>query len=214
METYTEPERSIPKRKARIVHAPALVDFDTCRRSTGDLELDQLLGGGFALGSWAGLWGRAGSGKSRLALRWLTHMGRTLWCSNEMPTDLVVQTARSCGAVLENLYVATDVDPTEIAQHSRELRCNFMGFDSISELEDDEADGLLPIMRFWSEGGPRFGIVICHETKDGNYRGPSTFGHGAGGYLLRTSPEAPFARVSIEKSRYCAVGSTLCELVR
>jgi hypothetical protein len=139
-------------------------------------------------------------------------MGRTLWCSNEMPADLVLQTAQSCGAVLENLYIGTDIEPTEVAQHSRESRCSFMGFDSISELTEPEGLELLQHVKFWAEGGPRFGIVICHETKDGQYRGPSTIGH-APDYLLRTSPEPPFARVTIEKSRYCAIDSALLELV-
>jgi hypothetical protein len=130
-----------------------------------------------------------------------------------MPADLVLQTAQSCGAVLENLYIATDIDPDEIAGHARENRCQMVGFDSISELNANEGIELLQKMKFWAEGGPRFGIVICHETKDGQYRGPSTFGH-APDYLLRTSPEPPFARVNVEKSRYCAVDSTLCELVR
>lgn len=212
VDSYTEPEGRPQKLPAKVVHAPELRHSETCRRRTHDLELDGLLGGGFALGSWAGLWGRAGSGKSRLALRWLTHMGRTLWVSNEMPEDLVYLTATSAGAVLENLYIGTDIEPGELAAHCREHHCNFVGFDSISELSDGDGAELLEQMQFWSCGGPRFGIVICHETKDGQYRGPSTFGH-APDYLIRTAPEPPFAQVSIEKSRYCAVGSVLCELV-
>jgi predicted ATP-dependent serine protease len=129
-----------------------------------------------------------------------------------MPADLVLQTAQSCGAVIENLYIATDIDPSEVAQHAREHRCNIAGFDSISELTEREGLELLQQFKFWAEGGPRFGIVICHETKDGQYRGPSTIGH-APDYLIRTSPEPPFARVTIEKSRYCAVDSTVLELV-
>lgn len=213
VESYTEPEGSLPKRKARVTHATSIVNLETCRRPTGDLELDQLLGGGFAVGSWAGMWGRAGSGKSRLALRWLTHMGRTLWCSNEMPEDLVWQTAQSCGAVLENLYIGTDVDSSEVGQLCREHRCNLMGFDSISELPEPEGLQLMKDVKYWAEGGPRFGIVICHETKTGDFLGPTAFGHTPD-TLIRTSREPPFARVTIEKSRFCAVDSVLCELVR
>lgn len=212
-ESYSLPLETTGRRRPRVVHASKVDTTAIRRRATGEIDLDTLTGGGFAVPSWVGLWGLAGSGKTRLALRWLTSLGRVLWCSLEMPAQLVVATAESAGAKVENLWIVEDVIPSELVQLAREERCNLIGFDSISELNDEQGLELLAVMRKWTAGGSRFGIVICHETKDGNYRGPSTFGH-APDYLLKTEPHPDGCQVTIKKSRFCAQGSVVCPLVK
>jgi len=206
-----EPNEGPPKR-SRIVAAVDITDTPRTRQRTHDADFDHVLGGGFALSSWAVLWGLAGSGKSRCALRWSTHLGRTLWVTHEMPQELVAETARSCGAKLSNLFIAEHAQPDELAQLARDARSNVLGFDSISELDNDGGLELLDTVRRWVTGGPRIAIVICHETKDGDYRGPSTIGH-APDYLLRTAPSSDGCAVAVKKSRFCAQGACVCPLL-
>jgi hypothetical protein len=132
-------------------------------------------------------------------------MGRTLWVSLEMPPDLVVSAARSCGARLERLQIATELEPEDLPDLAREHGCQIVGWDSISELEPAKGLRLLNVVRGMTQRAG-FVLVICHATKDGGYRGPSTFGH-APDYLLSVEACAAGACITVEKSRDSARGS-------
>lgn len=196
------------------MQATAIDSTPISRRPCGDSAFDVVLGGGFAIPSWVGLWGLAGSGKSRTAFRWCTHVGVTLCCSLEMPLALARETAASAGAKLERLHIAEDVHPDDFAELARSVRASVLLWDSISELDDDAGLLLMRNVRAWCNAGKRFAVVICHETKDGNYRGPSTFGH-APDYLIKTSPAALEGRaeVAVRKSRFCGRGVTTVPIV-
>jgi predicted ATP-dependent serine protease len=214
IEAFTEPEET-GRPRPRVVAAVTISDAAPVRRPTHDARLDELLGGGFAWRSWSSLWGQEGSGKSRLALRWSTHIGRVLWCSLEMPQQLVRDTAVSCGAKIDRLFIAEDAQPHDVVSLASEIRANVIVYDSISELGHSEADTLLDVVREWScdARSQRFSIVICHATKDGNYRGPSTIGH-APDYVLQAAPHDDGCEVTIRKSRFCGRGSVVCPLIR
>lgn len=201
------------KARARIISADDVGSDHEHRERwrTQDDELDRALGGGFAAASAGVIHGRAGTGKSRVSLRWLTHIGRTLWVTHEMAAPLVVETASSCGARLDNLQIAEDAEPDELADLMRDARATCLGFDSISELDTPAQLRLLRVVRTLSKR-PIFALVICHETKAGELRGPTTIEHALDYQLQAHARTDGFVDVEFRKSRYCPRGRATCAL--
>lgn len=211
--TYTQKGAAAPPaRLPRVVLASDVADAVEIRKfATGDSELDECLRGGLAAPSFVGLWGEAGSGKSRCALRWLTNIGRVLWCSLEMPEALVVATARSCGARLDRLLIAADdIRPSQIAELATRAHCEHFAFDSISELDAEHWNELIDVARKWRRG---IALVICHANAEGKPKGPTQIRH-VPDYVLRASPEDDAALVTIQKSRHSPKGAARCALVK
>jgi len=178
------------------------------RYLTGDKELDALTNG-FPAGARVLLWGRGGSGKSRCALRWATHIGKTLALSVEMEEDECVRSAREAGGKLSELVITRD----ENAQlPSRGVRC--LVLDSISECRDQEA--MLARLTAWATQTRGIVFMVCHATKAGQYKGPTGLQHwGEAEIRVRASKAKPgMARLTFGKSRFCANGSASVPLVR
>ena len=178
------------------------------RYPTGDKELDALLGGGFPAGALVLLWGRGGSGKSRCALRWATKMGNTLALSLEMEKDECIRSGLEAGAKLSNLLYTQD---EECELPARGVRC--LVLDSISECRDQEA--MCARLKEWAQRTLGIVFMVCHATKAGQYKGPSTLQHwGNGEIQVRASKTKPgFARVRFNKSRFCPLGAAFVPVV-
>lgn len=189
------------KRADRLSSKPAP------RLSTGEANLDALLGGGFPAGSTILLWGRGGSGKSRCALRWSTRSGVTACVSLEMTDELCSSTAHSAGGRNDRLLITRD----EKAELPRSAR--FCVYDSISRAR--EPAQALERLEQWAKRTGGVAIVVCHATKAGDYRGPSTLQHwGDAEMQVSASKRQPgSARVRVNKSRFCGLGSAVVPIV-
>jgi predicted ATP-dependent serine protease len=177
------------------------------KHATGDKELDALMGGGFPNGARVLLWGRGGSGKTRCALRWATHIGTTAAYSLEMAEEDFVTSARQAGAKVARLLVNRD----EQADPPRAARC--VVYDSISEAKDPGP--VLERLKTWASKTGGIVFLICHATKAGQYKGPSTLQHfGEAEMQVSASRSKPgSARVRINKSRFCQLGRAVVPLV-
>lgn len=174
------------------------------RYATGDSDLDTVLGGGIPAGARVLVWGRGGSGKSRCALRWATRIGSTACVSLEMEEGECVRTAREAGGKISQLRITRD----EAAPLPR-VRC--IVYDSISEARDPEQ--ALERLKDWASSTGGIVLLVCHATKAGDYRGPSTLQHwGEAEIKIRKAPQGK-ARAMVLKSRFCPTGSALVPLV-
>lgn len=179
----------------------------TPRYTTNERELDALLGGGLPAGSTILLWGRGGSGKSRCALRWSTRNALTACVSVEMTEELCTTSCASAGGRLDRLLITRAVD----AEPPRSAR--FVIYDSISKARDQDA--VLDRLEQWAKRTGGVAIAICHATKAGDYRGASTLQHWPDVEIQvsATKKHPGHARVRINKSRFCALGSALVPIV-
>jgi len=175
---------------------------------TGDKELDAILAGGFPPKTRVLLWGKGGSGKSRCALRWATRLGKALAVSLEMDEELCARTAREAGARIGNLLITRD----EQAQiPTRGVAAVVL--DSISECSNQEE--VCERLSAWAQQTGGVVFMVCHATKSGQYRGPSTLQHwGDVEMQVSASRRQPgSARVRVNKSRICPLGSAVVPLV-
>ncbi len=177
------------------------------RYPTGDATLDALTLGGIPAKARILVWGRGGSGKSRCALRWATRIGRTACVSLEMTEADCKRCALEAGGKLSNLLISTD----EAADLPRGVRC--IVYDSISEAKDPTL--ALERLKAWATRTSGLVFVVCHATKAGQFRGPSTLQHwGEAEFKVSASKsQKGHARVRVLKSRFCPGGAVTVPLV-
>jgi DNA repair protein RadA/Sms len=196
--------------EARAVQATAELPRGPKRVSTGEKNIDRLLGGGLPRTMALLLRGPEGSGKSRLALRWATASARALVVTLEMTEAQTRLTARSAGGKVENLWLLTDMARWEA--EARRIGAEVVVVDSITA----SGRGALRSARAvqtWAQKTGGVGIIISHENKRGQVFGQS----GLGYYLdatLRVTASRKGARVRVLKSRAGPVGHATTRLVQ
>jgi DNA repair protein RadA/Sms len=188
---------------AAFVAASQVKDDNRPRYATGDKDLDAVLKGGIPAGARVLVWGRGGSGKSRCTLRWSTHIGSTACISLEMAEVDCVRYTREAGGKVSQLRVTRD----EQAPLPR-VRC--IVFDSISEATDPT--GALERLKEWAARTGGIVFLICHATKAGEYRGPSTLQHWGEAEFQVSAKGRGLARVRVRKSRFCEQGAAVVPL--
>lgn len=183
------------------------------KATTGDTNLDGLLEGGLVKPSTVIVWGRGGSGKSRVTLRWASGLSqaldsRALIMSLEMASPLCAFTAQSAGADISRLDISES-----IVEPSRDHRVIVL--DSLTILSDDQAKLVAAKLKSWTEATGGIALVIVQVLKSGEYAGRGWVRHWPD-YEFRTSPakKVKGARVSVLKSRYCPLDSVVVPLVR
>ena len=201
-----------PPRTTRLRRAVDVPRRPVERVHVEDVELANLLDGGFARGSHALVYGGPGAGKSRLALRWLSQEP-VLWATTEMNEELVAHTIDSVGANPEHVYIAESAMPHELEELADECGASLIGFDSISELEDDDQEELIEFARSWAPRAKRFVLIICQVTKDGDFLGPAHLAHDLDYRLKLSKAPNSGAFVDVEKSRFSAVGRASVSLL-
>lgn len=178
------------------------------RVSTGDENLDILLQGGFVRGHTVLVWGKGGSGKSRITLRWASKMpGLAGVVSLEMADSLTAFAADSAGADIDNLDISetvVDFDPYRT-----------IVFDSISVIPDKQAAEVCASLTTWAKKTGGLAFVICHITKAGDLAGRGWLEHWPD-YVLRVSQARKVrgARIRVMKSRFSPCESCVVPLVR
>jgi predicted ATP-dependent serine protease len=173
---------------------------------TGEPLLDDALGGGFVFESRVMLWGKGGTGKSRLAMRWASGSEPALYVSLEMLQPIAVSTARSCGANLQRLFITES--PDDIARSARECGARIAVLDSISVVPRHEQAELLAEIKDWVRKVRGVAIVLCHQNKRGLHAGSHAIQHW-GDYELftRHAKGKNGTLVDILKSRACPLST-------
>ena len=185
---------------------------DLVRHATGDESLDSLLLGGFVQPSTLTAFGVAGVGKSRSALRWATHIGRTLLVSLEMPIQLAVLSAKEARANIANLYI---VEHEDWQAEAVRVRAKTVIFDSYQYSQKQRVlkGSKVPLvcheLSEWTKQNSGIGILIAHQNKKGRVSGTTAAEHWPD-YLFKFERHGnDSAKVIVSKARYSPTGSAI-----
>jgi len=167
---------------------------DEPRISTGDEELDRVLGGGLVPGSIVLLGGEPGIGKSTLTLQTILGMDdrRVLYVSGEESAHQLKMRAERLAAPgtdkLDNdLLILTETSLEEIFAHIREVQPELVVIDSIQTIATEEVESsagsisqvrecAAALLRFAKSSGVPV-ILIGHINKEGSLAGPKILEH-------------------------------------
>jgi DNA repair protein RadA/Sms len=168
------------------------VDGDEARpMPTGVVEVDRVLGGGFASGSVTLVFGPPGVGKSTLLFQVLASVAATgaevLLASAEESLSQVSGRASRIGAVPENLLALAGPDVAAIEAAIVRHHPALVVVDSIQTVSDDElpgSAGSLAQVRACVDRLTRLAkstgvpvVLVGHVTKDGDMAGPRAIEH-------------------------------------
>lgn len=194
-----EEERSQPAARAgsgrggvrslSSVRLEDVLDAALARRSSGDAEVDRVLGGGWVVGSALLLAGEPGIGKSTLLLQLAQHAvtaGSTVLyvAGEESPAQVRMRADRlGLGSGME---LTRENDARVVAEHLRAVAPELVIVDSIQTLVSD--DGVVPgtvsqlrdstalLVEAAKESGSTL-VLIGHVTKQGSIAGPKVIEH-------------------------------------
>lgn len=160
------------------------------RSSTGDLELDRVLGGGLIAGSVILIGGEPGIGKSTLLLQLALNIAekRVLYISGEESEQQIKMRAeRITSTPKADCYILTETSTQHIFKQIEQLEPEIVIVDSIQTLHSSHIDSTpgsvsqvrectAELLRFAKETNtPVF--LIGHITKDGAIAGPKILEH-------------------------------------
>ena len=165
------------------------------RMSTGDGELDRVLGGGLVPGSIVLLGGEPGIGKSTLTLQTILNMQqRVLYVSGEesahqlkMRADRLSASKSAQATDNDNLLILTETSLEAIFEHIKEVQPELVVVDSIQTIATEEVDSspgsisqvrecAASLLRFAKSSGVPV-ILIGHINKEGSLAGPKILEH-------------------------------------
>ena len=178
-----------PSEAARPIGDVSLDEWKA--RSTGDAEVDRVLGGGLVPGSVTVLGGEPGIGKSTLLLQVLASMAnngaRALLVSGEESLQQVRLRAERLGALPEDLWLAATTMLPEVLGHLDAVRPSVVVIDSIQTMIDPQlssAPGSVTQVRECAHSLVRVAkergiavILVGHVTKEGSLAGPRVLEH-------------------------------------
>ena len=186
-------ERRMPVGMQKVMARP-LADvevLDVDRQSSGDHELDRVLGGGVVPGGVVLLGGEPGIGKSTLMLQAVLQMAvkmdRVLYVGGEESPEQVRMRAERLGTVPPNLYILPETNVQEVLKELEENRPGAVIVDSVQTLflpEIESAPGSVSQIREAASALTRFAkqhqvpiFFIGHITKEGSLAGPKVLEH-------------------------------------
>lgn len=161
------------------------------RITSGYVEVDRVLGGGFVNGSLTLIGGEPGIGKSTLILQMCENIAKedkkVLYISGEESAEQIKLRADRLGADSENIYFLAETDMTIIEEKIEEIEPDFCVIDSIQTMFSSEitsAPGSVSQVREITAKVMRIckrqnitTIIVGHVTKDGNIAGPRVLEH-------------------------------------
>lgn len=200
--------RPTQRKSAAKAQPISTVQIDKVRRfSSGDTELDRVLGGGIVPGSLILIAGEPGIGKSTLMLQTAVHKQdrKVLYVSGEESLEQVTQRAQRIGKLNENCFVLTVTDPDDVIAQAEDLQPHFIVIDSVQTLNAnwlDSSPGSVSqikessasLMRFAKESGIAI-FLIGHITKEGNIAGPKVLEHMVDTVVLFEGDQHHFFRL-------------------
>lgn len=202
-DSWVSTDDSSPTHRARAQLATDMAEVSIPLVATGEPALDELLDGGFAVGSVVFLYGRRGSGKSRLAYRWATR-APALIVHTELSALVARTIVESSGGVLSQSYLLGSLDGWRA--EAERLCVRSVVVDSLASSKSATATVLA--LRSWAQASGGIAYAIQHANKRGDARGTTSAPHWAD-YELRTSKPTPTAkttRVEILKTRIGPTG--------
>lgn len=166
---------------------------DEPRFSTGDGELDRVLGGGLVPGSIVLLGGEPGIGKSTLTLQTILGMNdrKVLYVSGEESAHQLKMRAVRLGNTQSptpnTLLILTETSLEAIFEHIKEVQPELVVIDSIQTITTETADSSAgsivqvrecasALLRFAKSSGVPV-ILIGHINKEGSLAGPKILEH-------------------------------------
>ena len=159
------------------------------RLSTGNPEVDRVLGGGLVRGSLVLLGGEPGIGKSTLSLQiaLADNRLRTLYVSGEESAEQIKMRAMRLGAGNDECLIYTETLLENIVAQIEEQRPDVVVIDSIqtiyTELIDSSAGSVSQIRECaatllkYAKSTSTSIFIIGHITKDGTIAGPKVLEH-------------------------------------
>ncbi|MBR1469639.1 MAG: DNA repair protein RadA [Prevotella sp.] len=182
--------------KNRPLHLRDISAKDEPRISTGDDELDRVLGGGLVRGSIVLLGGEPGIGKSTLTLQTILGMNdkNVLYVSGEESANQLKMRAErlSSGSSTFDIQhstvnILTETSLEAIFEHIKEVQPELVIIDSIQTISTETADSSAgsivqvrecasALLRFAKSSGVPV-ILIGHITKEGSLAGPKILEH-------------------------------------
>jgi len=163
---------------------------DVDRDSTGDDELDIVLGGGVVKGSLVLIGGSPGIGKSTLLLKVagnLSKYGDVLYVSGEESLNQIKIRANRLGVNEKSLYLFSEIEFERIVEKIDEREYKSLIIDSIQTLYSNSVSSApgsvtqvrtvtFELMRLAKEKGLSI-FIIGHITKEGSIAGPRVLEH-------------------------------------
>ncbi len=180
---------STPGRRLESLRLQDVLDSELTRRSSGDAEVDRVLGGGWVVGSALLIAGEPGIGKSTLLLQLAQHtvqQGRTvLYVAGEESPSQVRMRADRLG-LGSGMQLTRENEARVIAEHLRSGAPDLVIVDSIQTLVVDEGgvpgtvsqlrDSTAVLVEAAKESGSTL-VLIGHVTKQGSIAGPKIIEH-------------------------------------
>ncbi|MFW5607244.1 MAG: DNA repair protein RadA, partial [Campylobacter hyointestinalis] len=180
---------SSPSSKAKAITDIKIEEIS--RRTTGDVELDIVLGGGLVDGSLVLIGGSPGIGKSTLLLKIASNLAEfgenVLYVSGEESESQIKLRANRLNANSKNLYLLTEINLDNILAEISKKEYKTLVVDSIQTLYSDKissAPGSVSQVREITFELMRLAksknicvFIIGHITKEGSIAGPRILEH-------------------------------------
>ncbi|MBF0491431.1 MAG: DNA repair protein RadA [Deltaproteobacteria bacterium] len=160
------------------------------RFSSGNSELDRLLGGGIVPSSLVLLGGDPGIGKSTLVLQTVGHVAKTdpvLYISGEESASQIKMRAERLGIHSKNLFVCSENNLRKALEFVEKIKPKLLIVDSIQTIflpEHESAPGSLTQVRecagkllYLTKSKTLSTWIIGHMTKEGMIAGPKVLEH-------------------------------------
>lgn len=160
-------------------------------KSSGQGELDRVLGGGIVPGSVLLLAGEPGIGKSTLLLEvasaWAKNNGTSLYLTGEESASQVRLRAERLQAIANDLYLASETELSAVLSHIEQVKPSLLIIDSIQTINSADLPATLggvsqvrevaaALIRVAKEKNIAT-ILVGHVTKDGSIAGPRVLEH-------------------------------------
>lgn len=197
----------------------ALITDEEIRFTTGNGELDRVLGGGAVAGSLVLVGGAPGIGKSTLLLQicqCLCSSNKVLYVSGEESERQLKLRAQRIGVNSEELYILSETRLSDILEATEEFSPDVLIVDSIQTLYNEQNDSTpgsvsqvkdctMALMQLSkSEGITVF--VVGHINKDGAIAGPKVLEHMVDCVMyFEGDPKTSYRMLRAAKNRF---GST------
>ncbi|CAM2803401.1 DNA repair protein RadA [Helicobacter burdigaliensis] len=178
---------------SKVVPISEVKEEEFTRFSSGEAELDIVLGGGIVLGGMYLVGGSPGVGKSTLLLKISSNLAKSgknvLYVSGEESGSQIRMRAERLGAMSENLYLLNEIKLEEILAQTLmgERNYTMLVIDSIQTLYSEKIGSspgsvsqvrevTFELMRLAKERGICV-FIIGHITKEGSIAGPRILEH-------------------------------------
>ncbi|MBX5475631.1 MAG: DNA repair protein RadA [Clostridia bacterium] len=213
--------------RARVPEAAPITEVSSVaerRLSTGIVEFDRALGGGFVAGGVTLLTGEPGIGKSTLLLQ-VAHAvaasDTVLYVAGEESPQQIRLRAERLGALAPRIRVLPETHVTAVAEAWKALRPGLVVVDSIQTLADAELEsppGSVSQVR--AAAGRLIAlakesdvplVLVGHVTKEGSIAGPKVLEHAVDTVLyFEGERHAAYRLVRATKNRFGAANEVGC----